>query len=381
MNAFTAYLGGFLTYAPTLVVHVLLARAAIRRWPRFRGLFLLIAAVPFGMELTRWPLTAGRIQLPAWFIFGMALWLYTAFFGYLCFHAVRFTATRLFARRDADVGRRQLIRSVAYASLLAPASVSLYGTFIERTDFGVEEVTLPVPNLPDDLEGLRILQISDVHRSVFLSREELERVVDAARGLSPHLIMHTGDFISSKGDPLEECIEQLSRLRCTLGAFGCLGNHELYAQVEAQATALAGQRGIRVLRQEAQLLRIGTAQLNLVGVDYQRSVDREHYLAGVEHMVVPGAVNLLLSHNPDVFPTAARMGFAVTLAGHTHGGQVRTEILGADINPARFYTPFVKGLYRQDGKLCYVTRGIGSIGIPSRVGSPPEITLIRLSRA
>jgi predicted MPP superfamily phosphohydrolase len=92
-------------------------------------------------------------------------------------------------------------------------------------------------------------------------------------------------------------------------------------------------------------------------------------------------LNILLSHNPDVFPVAARQGYHLTLAGHTHGGQVAVEILDQTINPARFFTPYVRGLYRLDHRAAYVTRGIGTIGIPARIGVPPEITLIRLRKA
>ena len=92
-------------------------------------------------------------------------------------------------------------------------------------------------------------------------------------------------------------------------------------------------------------------------------------------------LNVLLQHNPDVFPTAARQGWDLTLAGHTHGGQVNFEILNQDLNVARFYTPYVRGLYRSGRSAIYVTRGIGTIGMPARIGAPPEITLLRLRMA
>jgi hypothetical protein len=114
-------------------------------------------------------------------------------------------------------------------------------------------------------------------------------------------------------------------------------------------------------------------------VDYQRS-GRE-YLRGAERLVLPGAYNLLLSHNPDVFPVAVEKGYDLTMAGHTHGGQVNVEILHEPINAARFFTPFVYGLYRRGAAAEYVTRGIGTIGIPARIGAPPEIALLRLRKA
>jgi len=116
--------------------------------------------------------------------------------------------------------------------------------------------------------------------------------------------------------------------------------------------------------------------LNVAGVDYQRM--REPYLRGAETLMVPGTTNILLSHNPDVFPVAARQGWDLTIAGHTHGGQISVEILGENLSVARLYTPFVYGLYRRDASAIYVSRGVGTVGVPTRVGAPPEVSLIRL---
>jgi len=119
--------------------------------------------------------------------------------------------------------------------------------------------------------------------------------------------------------------------------------------------------------------------MNIAGVDYQPM--KKPYLRGAGQMVEPGVFNMLLSHNPDVFPVAARQGWDLTVAGHTHGGQVRVEILHEDMNVARFFTPFVDGLYQQDGRSVWVSRGIGTIGLPVRLGAPPEVALLRLCRS
>ena len=118
--------------------------------------------------------------------------------------------------------------------------------------------------------------------------------------------------------------------------------------------------------------------MNVAGVDYQRMA--EPYLVDAQALVDPKAFNLLLSHNPDVFPVAAEQGYQLTLAGHTHGGQVRVEILRQDLNVARFFTPYVDGLYQHGGSSIFVTRGIGTIGLPARLGAPPEVALLRLCR-
>ena len=116
--------------------------------------------------------------------------------------------------------------------------------------------------------------------------------------------------------------------------------------------------------------------MNLVGVDYQPL--HSDYLVGTEELVSVGDFNLLLSHNPDVFPVAASKGFDLVMAGHTHGGQINVEILDHNLNAADFLTPYTKGLYTQTASSIYVNSGIGTIGIPIRLGSPPEITLLRL---
>jgi predicted MPP superfamily phosphohydrolase len=292
---------------------------------------------------------------------------------------LRFVGDRLGV--ETDVGRRRALNLAGNALVAAPFVVIGYGALIQRTNFRVREVDVPFPGLPQDLDGLRLLQLSDIHLGPFLSEAEFARVVDAAIELRPHIALVTGDLISSHDDPLAECIRQLSRLKADAGVFGCMGNHERYAGVEKITAQMAARAGIRFLRQEAQPLRFGRSLINLAGVDYQSLAGKQSYLRGAEKLIAPGAFNVLLSHNPDVFPVAAQQGYNLLLAGHTHGGQVTVEILDQSINPARFLTPFVYGLYRSGPAAEYVTRGIGTIGIPARIGAPPEVSVVRLRKA
>ncbi len=244
-----------------------------------------------------------------------------------------------------DSGRRQALNTMGSILMGAPFVAMGYG-FVQRNDFHVREIDIPIPGLPHDLDGLRILQLSDIHLGPFLSEAELARVVDAAVGLRPNLAVITGDLISQRGDPLDACIRQLARVKADAGVFGCMGNHERYARSEDYTEKAAARVGIRFLRGHSQQLRFGAATLNLAGVDHQSTAGHREYLKGAEKMVVPGATNILLSHNPDVFPVAARQGYNFMLSGHTHGGQVTFEILDQSINPALFFTPYVYGLYR-----------------------------------
>ena len=95
----------------------------------------------------------------------------------------------------------------------------------------------------------------------------------------------------------------------------------------------------------------------------------------------PAEINLLLNHNPDVTPNVAERDWDITLSGHMHGGQINVELANANINAVRFTTPYVYGTYRKARTVMYVTRGIGTIGMPVRLGAPPEVALIRLRAA
>ena len=274
--------------------------------------------------------------------------------------------------------RRGFLRAAQGALFGAPAVALGYGVLVERLRISLREETIDVPGLDPDLHGLRLVQLTDIHLSPFLSERDLGRAVALANETRAHVALVTGDLITAYGDPLDACLERLALLRADAGIFGCLGNHEVYAGVEDYTTEQGARMGLRFLRGSAVPLPFGRATLNLAGVDYQRT--SKPYLVGADRLVRPGAFNLLLSHNPDVFRLAARQGYQLTLAGHTHGGQVRVEILRRDLNIARFFTPYVDGLYRAGSSAIFVSRGIGTIGIPARLGSRPEVALLRLCR-
>jgi predicted MPP superfamily phosphohydrolase len=321
--------------------------------------------------------------IPLWFrgtfIAAGNLWGMVAIASFLIYLVVRF-----FASRQREVAhspaRRQLIQAAGAAAVSAPFVIAAFGAIVERTHFEVKEIDLPIPNLHPDLEGLRIGQLSDLHVSPWLSVKDLGRAVDMLNERKPHLTVVTGDVITQPGDPLDDAIRELGRIRADAGVLGCMGNHERYCKCEDYEEEQAARYGIDILRDRSRQLRFGNGILNVAGVDYQ-SIHDKHYLRDSGNMVVPGAANILLSHNPDVFPVAVDRGFDAMLAGHTHGGQVTIEILNQTLNFARFATPYVAGLYRLNGRSCYVTCGLGTIALPVRIGAPPEITIARLTRA
>jgi len=329
----------------------------------------------------------------------VGLWVTSSMLSFLLIAFMQ-TSGRLFRRvwrrahtpaspsgEQVAVERRHFLQTATYAAGALPFVMVGYGFLVGRQRYTVEEVTVPIPNLPPALDGLRLLQLSDVHASAYMPVREVRRIVGLAREIEADLVVHTGDFLTSRGDPLEETIAELARVEGRYGRFGCLGNHEIYAVATDAATELCAQRDIRILRGENTVLEIEGARLNVIGVDYQwqrlpqqSETGEPHFLRGVEPLVRRDVVNLLLSHNPNAFPRAAALGIELTLAGHTHGGQVQVEILDSRWNPARFFTPFVSGLYQQGASRLYVSRGLGTVGAPIRLNSPPEITLLTLQR-
>mgnify|MGYP003347963708 FL=1 len=195
----------------------------------------------------------------------------------------------------------------------------------------------------------------------------------------PQLALITGDLITGIHDSIPNCLDELRRLKTDAGVFGCMGNHEGYLGAEAYTASEAARRGFQFLRRQQAALQFGTARLNLAGVDHQWR--KETYLRGADGLVRPGELNILLSHNPDVFPAAAKQGWAVTFSGHMHGGQINLELGRANLNFMQLVTPYVRGLYTAGQSSIYVSRGIGTVGMPARIGAAPEVGIIRLRRA
>ncbi len=308
-----------------------------------------------------------------------------------------------------DPSRRYFFRSATALAGATPFLTAMYGFAAERLNYQIRRVEMPVSNLPEALDGMRIVQLSDIHLSGYMTRQDVRRAVDMANELGGDIAMVTGDFITSGSDPLVDCIEEVHRLHAPLGVWGCNGNHEIYAKAEDLAQQLFAQAGMKLLRHENAQLTFRGAQFNLIGVDYQRernpSGHLKQMLVNMEPLVRRDMPNILLSHNPNSFDRAAELGIELSLAGHTHGGQIQVEILDHRLSPARFISNYIAGLYERplfapansgqhaahslahDGKepsaisRIYVNRGLGTVGAPVRLGVPPEITLLTLRRA
>ena len=380
-----------------LTGHALLMRSYLRRWRarlsrRAFTSLLVVLAVFYGMTgIMVWIVMTGRLfraaDIPLDVVIAITstgyLWIVFSSFAIFLQQIGRFVLARTPAPHVPT--RRRWLQLAGSTVFAAPIAAAGYGTFIERKDYRVNELDFPVPNLHPDFDGFRIVQVSDLHVSPFLSPQDAARAVAMANELKPDLAVFSGDLITEYGDPLDDALRELARFQGDYGTLASMGNHEQYVGCADYVAEQTARAGMIFLRNAATRIHRGNGTLNIAGVDYQRMGDGSTYLPGAEQLVVPGLANILLSHNPDVFPTAVERGFQAVLSGHTHGGQVNVEILHHNINPARFRTPYTSGLYRlgegAQASTCFVTNGVGTLGVPIRLGAPPEVVLLRLRRA
>lgn len=275
---------------------------------------------------------------------------------------------------------------IGNAGMAAVAIAFAYGYTVGQRRLRVRHLVLPLRHCPPTWNGLRIAQISDIHIGQNIDRAQLERFVARVNALAPDLICITGDIADSPAADLEAFFPVLGGLRATHGVFAILGNHDHYAGADRVAAALRRLTTFTVLRDQHTTVDVGGTRLHILGLDdhgrdWARGVVRVPYLdlalSGPAHEPV-----LLLSHRPDVFPHAAARGVALTLAGHTHGGQIGVPWFNGRVrNLAEFITPFDRGLYERDGSYLYVNCGLGVTGQRIRLNTPREITLIEVHGA
>ena len=274
--------------------------------------------------------------------------------------------------------RRQFLSAVAAAPLVAVSATSAYASLVEPYHYELSETDIFVHDLPDSFEGFRIVQVSDIHHSRIVSIEEVRRVIALAQQARPDLIALTGDYTTMYRRYIEPCAEALGTLRAPEGIWAVLGNHDHYT--DAQLTTRALEKAhINVLNNANTMIRRGADALLLAGVDDWSwgKTDWERAFYGMDRK----RPSVLLSHQPRVLDFAETQGVSLILSGHTHGGQVRLPFIGA---PARFISSemkYARGLFERGGTQLYVSRGTGVIGLPVRLGTPPEIAVLRLRRA
>ncbi|MBI4469248.1 MAG: metallophosphoesterase [Acidobacteria bacterium] len=376
-------------------------RAARRAQAAVSGAFLLLnlpwvilSAVAASNRLELWiTISDARFSAVQWVMYPFAIWQTGGVTIWLFLSAAdagRWLSRRWKAWRGRESiipefdsrthpGRREWIQAAGTSLAALPFAASGYGAVVATRSYTVERPEIVIPGWPKQLDGLRIAQLTDIHVGLFMTEERLREVVGVVNRLEADLVALTGDFVSSSRVYVAPCIRALSELRAGLGVYACVGNHDLFTGSVGALDEGFRAHGIRLLFNERESVLYRGHGLHLIGIDFVRQDGRVYSQVMRGIPITPGTV--LLSHQPNVFPRAAEQQIDLQLSGHTHGGQVRFEIMGQEISPARLITPFVRGHYAKGGSHLYVSRGVGTTGPPLRLNAPPEITLLTVRGA
>ncbi|MEZ4217110.1 MAG: metallophosphoesterase [Myxococcota bacterium] len=329
----------------------------------------LIVAQPLAERLA--PRAVGRaVAVPAYLWMGVLFLLIVALaasdavlaLGVRAAHAAGAVAT---ATPAVGAERAAVVATV----VLAAAALGVRNALRGPRDVRVE---LVLARWPRELDGYRIVQVSDVHIGPMLGARFAREIARRVNALAPDLVAVTGDLVDGRADHLADEVAPLAALRARDGVFFVTGNHDFYSGADVWSRRVE-ELGMRALRNEAVLVERAGARFALAGVDDHRAAmlpgeggeDLDRALEGVS----PSDALVLLAHDPSTFARAHAMGVDLQLSGHTHGGQIwpfRWLV--------RLAVPFVEGVHRRGAAQLYVSRGTGFWGPPMRLGAPAEIT-------
>ena len=268
------------------------------------------------------------------------------------------------------LSRRSVMKAIIAAGVGGVATTGIYSFFYARRNLEITRTTLVTSGLPEALSGLRIGLLTDLHRSLTVPREDIEKAVTAMMKERPDLIVLGGDYVTWR-DPqfVEDVADILAPLTAPHGVFAILGNHDDERAMPAALTA----QGFEVLMDARTRITVAGESLDLVGLRFwtRRSTDVIPLLSSATRPAI------VLAHDPRRVFEAAALDLSVVLSGHTHGGQIVIPGLGA-IAARKF--PIASGVFHQRNTTLFVSRGVGTVYMPFRLNCPPEVAILTLAR-
>ncbi|MFC1822474.1 metallophosphoesterase [Thermodesulfobacteriota bacterium] len=276
--------------------------------------------------------------------------------------------------------RRTFLKYCGVTTILATSGAPVVALFTTTNDYKIVKKPLSFHNFPRSMKGMTIAQISDIHAGIFMDERKMAAIFQTVNSLHADMIVITGDFVDRNTIDMNAFSNAFKILKSDVGIFGCMGNHDHYAGAERINNVLESNN-IMMLNNNGKTLSIDNERISIMGVDYAgTSMHRGDYadLNKAMESVNRDTFKILLSHNPEFFSEAKKADIDLTLAGHTHGGQIGFQLAGLNINPAYATFKYPKGHYIEDNKQLYVNVGVGTFGLPIRT-IKPEITLFTLS--
>ncbi len=293
-----------------------------------------------------------------------------------------------------DAGRRRFITAgTTLVSGYAFAGASIGA--IQKDNYTVEERTIKLAGLPQEQKGTTMVLISDIHSGPFMDTGLMSNYVEVINSMKPDLIFIPGDMTNSQREEAIPFAKSFRELKAKYGVYATFGNHDYFNDVNYIGDVINNETGIKLLRNEAVLIEVNGKPFSIMGTEdtkdsggksnpviakyITQTVEKANIIFGEKKVDSANVPKILLAHKPYVFDDVSDLNFDLMLSGHTHGGQVVFFKFG-DINLSIAATvhKYISGLYHNEGKYLYVSRGIGTVGLPLRFNCPPEITKITL---
>ncbi len=298
--------------------------------------------------------------------------------------------------RYPKISRTKFLSQVGIIFATAPFISLIFGMHKGRFAFFTKHQRLSFPNLPDSFDGLKIIQISDLHLGSFASNyHKLENIIDIINEEHADVLFFTGDLVNNFKEETYGWEKVFNQLHAKYGKYSILGNHDYgdysdWDTKEAKKENFDGvvgaheRLGFKLLRDQSIVIEKGGEEIAVTGVEnwgnypFPRYGDLEKASRGTEAF----PFKILLSHDPDHWDAEVidKTKYDLTLAGHTHGMQFGINWGNFKWSPAKYKFKRWDGLYQNKNQFLYVNRGLGFLGMPARIGMPPEITVIQLSK-
>ena len=295
------------------------------------------------------------------------------------------------------ISRGTFLRKTGVIAGMLPFISLNYGMLLGAFNFKIRKTSVHLPHIPDAFNGLKILQISDIHSGSFISGDPLKKAVELIMEQEADLILFTGDLVNEIAEEAEQFIEVFKEIKAPMGVYSILGNHDYghyFYDEDDMESKLHNRRkmieinqamGWELLMNEHRILERDGESLALIGSENWGKSPRFPKYGDLDQAtanMLSSPLKILMTHDPSHWEAQVlehETHFDLTLSGHTHGFQMGIEMPGFRWSPAQYLYKQWGGLYEKQGKYIYVNRGLGFIGYPGRVGIRPEITVIELT--
>lgn len=298
---------------------------------------------------------------------------------------------------SSKITRSQFLAKTAAVAGAIPMVAMTFGIVSGAHDYRIRRQKLKFPDLPSSFDGLKIIQISDIHSGSFYNKTAVKGGVDMLLGEKPDAIFFTGDLVNDETREVKDYIDVFDKVKAPLGVYSTTGNHD-YGNYRIWPSAKAKDQNFKdlieahkllgwdLLMNEHRFLEVNGERIAIIGIENWGTGRFPKY--GKMELAYPGTEDtpfkILLSHDPSHWDAQVRREYPdidLMLAGHTHGFQFGIEIGDFKWSPSQWMYKQWADLYQEDNQYLYVNRGYGYIGYPGRIGILPEITVIELQKA